>query len=142
MNPSQPLHGSVVARHGPHGRDGVLIVGPSGAGKSDLALRLVGRRWRLVGDDYVHVFPSGAGLFAAAAPAIAGLIEVRGQGPRPVCPAPPTRLVLLVDLAGGPRERLPEPEFRSIQGRDLPVLRLDPFETSAVEKVAAALGRL
>ena len=54
-----------------------------------------------------------------------------------------TRLSLVVDLDGdGPVERLPEPARRVIEGVALPALRLNGFEASAVEKVAAALARL
>jgi hypothetical protein len=142
MTSAQPIHATAVARHTPAGRRAVLITGPSGAGKSDLALRLIGAGWRLVGDDYVHVQASGGALYATGAPTIAGLIEVRGQGPVPVPPAPTSRAVLLIDLAAGPAERLPRPETRAVAGLSLPVLRLDPFEASAVEKVAAAIARL
>ena len=143
MTPArQPLHATAVARHTPAGRRAVLITGPSGAGKSDLALRLIGAGWRLVGDDYVHLQASGGALYATGVPTIAGLIEVRGQGPRPVRAAPTTRAVLVIELAAGPPERLPRPETRAIEGVRLPVLRLDPFEASAVEKVAAAIARL
>ena len=37
---------------------------------------------------------------------------------------------------------LPEPAARTLEGVALPVLRLNGFEVSAVEKVAAALARL
>nr|WP_280644115.1 serine kinase [Brevundimonas alba] len=119
-----------------------MITGPSGAGKSDLALRLIGAGWRLVADDYAHVTASGGHLYAIAPAVIAGCIEVRGVGVAPACARGLTRLVLAVDLVGGPVERLPEPEQRSVEGVSLPVLRLNGFEASAVEKVAAAIARL
>ena len=63
MSGRQPLHGTVAARWTPGvGWRAVLITGEPGAGKSDLALRLIGRGWRLVGDDYVHLFASGGAL--------------------------------------------------------------------------------
>jgi hypothetical protein len=138
----QPIHATAVARFTPVGRRAALIVGPPGAGKSDLALRLISQGWRLVGDDYVHVQASGGALYVTGAPEIAGLIEVRGQGPRPVRAVATTRAVLMVELFAGPAERLPEPETRGVEGVILPVLKLDPFEASAVEKVAAAIARL
>ncbi|MFN3932644.1 MAG: HPr kinase/phosphorylase [Brevundimonas sp.] len=139
----QPLHGTVAA----HWRAGVgwraaLITGPSGAGKSDLALRLLGRGWRLVADDYVHVTPSAGILYAVAPEAISDRMEARGVGIIPVCARGPTRLSLVVELVEEPVERLPETAVRTLEGVALPLLRLTGFEASAVEKVAAALARL
>ena len=48
----------------------------------------------------------------------------------------------LATLTDAPVERLPEPESRTVEGVALPVLRLNGFEVSAVEKVATALARL
>ena len=120
----------------------MLITGPSGAGKSDLTLRLLGRGWRLVADDYAHVMASAGALYAVAPDTISGRMEARGVGVVPVCARGLTRLLLAVDLVDGPVERLPEATARTIGGVALPVLRLNGFEASAVEKVAAALARL
>ncbi|HWQ85921.1 HPr kinase/phosphatase C-terminal domain-containing protein [Brevundimonas sp.] len=132
----QPLHGTVAARWIPgSGWRGVLITGPSGAGKSDLALRLIGHGWRLVADDYAHVFASGGSLFAVCPGTIAGRIEARGIGVIPVCALDLVRLVLAVELSTGPVERLPEPAETVIAGVRLPLVRLCGLEPSAVEKV-------
>ena len=61
--PMQPLHATAVARHTPTGWRGVLIQGPSGVGKSDLALRLIGQGWRLVADDWTHLWTSDDALY-------------------------------------------------------------------------------
>ena len=74
------LHATAVATATGQGWRAVLLRGPSGSGKSDLALRLMERGWRLVGDDYVEAWASGAGLFAAPASRLAGVIEARGVG--------------------------------------------------------------
>jgi serine kinase of HPr protein (carbohydrate metabolism regulator) len=138
-----PLHATAVAQWAPGvGWRAIVISGPSGAGKSDLALRLIGRGWRLVADDYVHVFVSEEALYASAPDTIAGRIEARGVGVVGVVMRGVVRLVLAVDLVETPPERLPEPETRDFAGRLLPLLRLAGFETSAVEKVAAAIAPL
>lgn len=138
----QTRHGTVVAALRGARRLGVWIVGPSGAGKSDLAMRLMGRGWRLTADDQAHVFASGGAIYAAAPARLDGLIEVRGLGIEPVRASGLVRLVLRVELTDRAVERMPEPETWSLDGIALPLLRLDPREASAVEKVAAAVARL
>ena len=146
MSARQPLHGTVAARWTPAGWRAVLITGPAGAGKSDLALRLIGRGWRLVADDYAHVTDSDGALYAVAPETISGRMEARGVGIISACPRGVTRLSLAIELVDGspgePVERLPEPAARTIEGVALPLLRLNGFEASAVEKVATALARL
>ena len=140
---SSPVHATVVARWAPAGGwRAAALFGASGAGKSDLALRLISAGWRLVADDYVHLFASGGQVFARAPRTIAGRIEVRGVGILPACALDLARVVLAVELTADPVERLPEPGFRTLCGVALPRLRLDPREASAGEKVAAAIARL
>ena len=139
----QPLHGTVAARWQPAvGWRAALITGPAGAGKSDLTLRLIGRGWRLVADDYAHVIASAGALYAIAPETIAGRMEARGVGIISACARGLTRLSLAVELVDGAVERLPEPETRTVEGVALPLVRLNGFEASAVETVAAALARL
>ena len=143
MSIARPLHATAMAQWKPGcGWRAILISGPSGAGKSDLALRLIGRGWRLVADDYVHVFASGEGLYVTAPDTIRGRIEARGLGIIDACVQGVVRLVLAVDLVETAPERLPDPEMRSLGGRSVPLLRLTGFEASAVEKVAAAIAPL
>jgi serine kinase of HPr protein (carbohydrate metabolism regulator) len=139
----RPLHATAVAQWRPGiGWRAILISGPSGAGKSDLALRLIGRGWRLVADDYVHVFASGEALYATVPDTIQGRIEARGLGVIGTCVQGVVRLVLAVDLVESAPERLPDPETLSLAGQALPLLRLAGFEASVVEKVAAAIAPL
>ena len=143
MIAGQPLHTTVVAHWTPgRGWRAALLSGPSGAGKSDLALRLIGSGWRLVADDYAHVFASGGALYAVAPETIHGRMEVRGVGIAPTCALGVVRVGLAVTLTSNSVERLPERAFHTIDGVSLPLISLDPREASAGEKVAVALAML
>jgi serine kinase of HPr protein (carbohydrate metabolism regulator) len=116
---------------------GVLIEGPSGAGKSDLALRALDHGFRLVADDRVLVWTDAGRLFGRAPDVLAGLLEVRGLG---VLPAPAVaycEIVLLARLEAP--ERMPEPATETILGKSVPLLAVDPFETSAPAKLSRAM---
>lgn len=128
------VHATAVAIGG----RAVLLTGPPGSGKSDLALRLIDRGARLIADDQVALTVVGGRLQAAAPPAIAGLLEVRGVGIVPCAAVTGVPCALLVDLAAPP-ERLPAPGRRAVAGLALPCVALSPFEPSAALKVEAAL---
>ena len=139
----ETLHADAVAQWTPAGWRGVLITGASGAGKSDLALRLIARRgWRLVSDDYSHVWASGGALWATAPERIAGLIEARGLGIVGMRTRLTVRIGLVVECTDGAVERLPEPAAQRIAGVAVRKLSLDPRHASAVELVAYAVARL
>lgn len=59
---------------------GIVIEGPPGSGKTSLALALIDRGAMLVGDDGIQLFEKKNGLWAQAAPATAGLLEIRNVG--------------------------------------------------------------
>jgi serine kinase of HPr protein (carbohydrate metabolism regulator) len=139
---SQPVHATAVARFAPGGWRGVLLRGPSGAGKSDLALRLIDAGWRLVADDYAHVWASGAGLYARAPERIAGRVEARGLGILDVAWWPLARILLVVDCVQATPERLPDPAFETLEGVRLPRLVLDVRPASAARTLALAIDRL
>ena len=135
------LHATAVARATSAGWRAALLRGPSSAGKSDLALRLIGQGWRLVGDDYIEAWRSGGRLYVSASEPIAGLMEVRHLGVLGQPPLPSARAVLLVDCVRD-AERLPEPAREAVEGVALPRLELVALEPSAPAKVELALARL
>jgi serine kinase of HPr protein (carbohydrate metabolism regulator) len=128
------------------GTRGVLIRGPSGAGKSRLALALIQAGMtglfpiaRLVGDDRVALWAAHGRLLVRAAPALAGLIEVRGLGIRRLDYEPSAVVGLVVDLAS-PAERLPAqmPQEVVIEGVKLPIISV----ATGADPMPAVLGRL
>jgi serine kinase of HPr protein (carbohydrate metabolism regulator) len=119
------------------GDRGVLIAGSSGAGKTTLALTLIDRfrsdeRFaRMVGDDQLFIAGRGGRLVASCPPAIAGLAEVRGIGPRPLPALASAVIDLIVRLVPEhDAPRLPDPASETIAGIELP--RLDLPERNAV----------
>jgi HPr kinase/phosphorylase len=126
------IHGSCACRAG----EGVLLIGPPGAGKSDLVLRLLARGFDLVADDRVEI----ADGMARPAPALAGLLEVRGLGIVRLTHVVEARLALVVELDNGAQSaapRLPTPAQHD--GLCLPLIRLDAWSASAPERVSLAL---
>ena len=101
----ETVHGTAVLV----GADGVLIRGGSGAGKSVLALALIERGARLIGDDRLTLSVRNGRVIASAPVAIAGLIELRGRGPvaRPYERAGVIRLVADI-VSDEELDRMPE----------------------------------
>ena len=132
MDPkSATVHASAVLV----GPRAVLIRGSAGAGKSRLALDLIraaecGRITfaRLVGDDRIELAAAHGRLLARPAPALAGLIEVRGLGIRRLDHEPVAVVGLVVDLAIPEAQRLPGGADREIAlaGITLPHLVIAP----------------
>ncbi len=98
-----------------------------------MALRLMASGWRLVGDDYVHVWASGDAVHATAAERIAGRIEARGVGIVGLHRLWVCRVALVVDCVQTPTERMPEPDRVDLCGLSLPRWTLDIRPQSAVE---------
>lgn len=105
----------------------VLIEGAPGSGKSSLALALIDRGARLIGDDGVTLSMRGDALWASPPPHIAGLIEIRNVGIIRLDPAEaPVALVIALDRNA---VRYPDPdclEQVDRAGARLPLLRLWP----------------
>jgi HPr kinase/phosphorylase len=117
------------------GAHAALIRGPAGAGKSQLALALIEAANQgalpfacLVADDRAHVEARAGRLLVRPAPALAGLIEVRGLGIRRLPYEPVAVVGLVVDLAAADAGRLPAREAAetAIEGVILPRLAVAP----------------
>jgi serine kinase of HPr protein (carbohydrate metabolism regulator) len=137
------LHATLIARRTGGAWRGVLLRGPSGAGKSSLALRAMSAGFRLVADDRVIVWRSGAAVFGRAPETLAGLLEVRGVGV--VASSAPLRMcqiALLADLVGSQDdvERVPERRIEALFRVDLPCMDLFPFDAAAPEALIVALA--
>lgn len=127
------------------GATGILITGPSGVGKSALALSLIraarlhGLHASLVADDQVLVSAFNGKVVAAAPPATAGLIEIRGTGLVPIDHLPEAVIdfaLLPVDPAAAPRLPDAGESLAVPPGLALPLARLrwpspDPFSMLA-----------
>jgi HPr kinase/phosphorylase len=106
---NQSIHASAVLI----GPKAVLIRGPAGSGKSQLAWQLLQNALpftRLIADDRAHVEARGGRLLVRPAPALAGLIEIRGLGIRRLTYELVAAVGLVVDLAAADADRLPAPE--------------------------------
>ena len=130
-------HAGLIARRTGGVWRGALIEGPSGVGKSDLALRALDHGFRLVADDRVEVWTDAARLFGRAPDPLLGLIEARGVGLVPVAPVAFCEIVLVV--RPGTPERMPDPATETILGVRVPLLVMDPFESSAPAKLGRAM---
>lgn len=118
---------------------GLLLRGASGSGKSDLALRLIDAGATLVADDQVDLESKGARLIARPPEALAGLLEIRGLGIVALAHATEASISLVVELVSRAEvARLPPAADTALEGVTLPLLRLWPFEPSAVAKLKVA----
>ncbi|MBU1379121.1 MAG: HPr kinase/phosphatase C-terminal domain-containing protein [Alphaproteobacteria bacterium] len=131
------LHAGLIARRKAGLWRGVMIEGPSGSGKSDLAFRALDQGFRLVADDRVLVWVSEGRLYGRAPDTLRGLIEVRGLDVITVEPLPLCEIGFMARLETP--ERMPEPTTKTILGIEIPLLAVNPFETSAPAKLSRAM---
>lgn len=149
MKAQAQLHASALVV----GEAGVLIRGASGAGKSALALAMIEAARSaslfasLIGDDRVLLSRAGPHVVARPHPAIAGLIEKRGQGLASVNHEPGALLSCVIDLIaqGAPGAdvppRMPETQdlIAMIESVKLPRLML-PGGLASVDAARRALA--
>lgn len=129
------VHGSAVAIGGL----GVLLLGPSASGKSDLALRLIDRGAKMIGDDILYIKSTDNVPQLEYAPSIAGKIEVRGVGICTVEYVTSAPLRLIVEFAQD-IDRMPAENMRTmIADFSVPLVKLDAFQVSSALKVELAL---
>jgi HPr kinase/phosphorylase len=129
------------------GARAVLIRGPAGSGKSRLAFDLISgagaagplRFARLVADDRAEVEAAAGRLLVRPAPALAGLIEVRGLGLRRLPHEPVAVVGLVVDLDAADAQRLPAAEQArvTIDGVALARVAIAPGELPLGQVIAA-----
>lgn len=117
----------------------LLIGGPPGSGKSSLALALIDRGAGLIGDDGIALEERGGVLWAAPAPATAGLIELRNVGIVTLrATAAPVSLVL--DLREDAPRFVETAERMVLAERSVPRLAFDPRGPAAAVRAEYALA--
>jgi serine kinase of HPr protein (carbohydrate metabolism regulator) len=143
VNDNSTIHASAVLV----GAKAVLIRGPAGSGKSQLVWNLLQAAAqgalpfaRLVADDRLHVEPCAGRLLVRPAPALAGMLEIRGLGIRQLPFEPLAAVGLAVDLAAGDAARHPGREASQalVSGVKLPRLAV----AAGVSALPAVLGFL
>lgn len=111
------MHANCVAFDGA----AVLILGPSGSGKSALSLELMAYGARLVADDQVTLRAHQGQLIANAPRTISGIIESRGFGILNADTIGDVPIRFALDLGQQAIDRVPERQFITILGCDVPL---------------------
>lgn len=142
---AENVHGTCIL----YGSKALLLRGASGIGKSRLAwqiLRNSSQYTRLVADDRVVLEMFHDRLIARPANNLAGLLEIRGMGIIPFSFEARAQVSLVVDLVTAEEllerwPRLPEPCDLStaISGVRLPLIRVNPVDPAAIERIDLAM---
>jgi serine kinase of HPr protein (carbohydrate metabolism regulator) len=121
------------------GERGVLIEGAPGSGKSSLALALIDRGARLVGDDGILLEAAGGRLMAQPHPRTRGLIEIRNLGlaSYAVCESVP--IALLITLSESAPRFIEAAQLVEREGVALPAVAIWPEPCAPALKVEHAL---
>ena len=122
---------------------GILILGDSGSGKSDLALRLITEfSAKLVSDDRTDILSGKDKPIATAPKILKGLLEVRGVGIIKTETIDETVVDVVIQLTGDKIDRMPEKKYYQLEGFDVPLYQINPFEVSATSKILSILSLL
>lgn len=134
---NQLVHATAISFDG----YGILLTGPSGIGKSDLAIRLIDRGSKLIGDDQVDLNMASNLILLNPKPNIAGKIEVRELGIFELDFAVNVPLKLIVELVEK-AERFPmDRQTKSIMGVQIPAVKITSGKPSAPIKVEMAVQK-
>ena len=122
---------------------GILILGDSGSGKSDLALRLITEfSAKLVSDDRTEILAGKEKPIATAPKILKGLLEVRGIGIIKTEAVDETVVDVVIQLTSDKIDRMPEKKYYQLEGFDIPLYYINPFEISATSKIITILSLL
>ncbi len=119
----------------------ILIEGPPGSGKTSLALALIDRGARLIGDDGVMLEARGAALHAMPHPATRGLIEVRNLGVLEMTADDGAQVALVIRLDADAPRFVDTAPMQALLGIAVPAVRLTPGDPLLPIKAELALGR-
>lgn len=142
-------HGTLIAANG----KGILLLGPSGAGKSDLAFRFISTpsyskstiKPMLVADDQVELYEENRQIWGQPPKALKGLLEVRHLGIQTVPFLDKCPISLVIQLQNYQEiERYPDNslEYEILEDVNLPMVQIDPFEASAMNKLDLIFSQL
>lgn len=121
------------------GDRGVLIEGTPGSGKSALALALIDRGARLVGDDGVMLEAQGGRLIARPHPRTRGLLEIRNLGLASFAVCESVAVALLVTLDAAAPRFIEAAQIIEREGIGLPAVAIWPEPCAHGLKVEQAL---